>query len=314
MWPSTSRMPISAATSAVPSEAASSSANADRNATFSVAIVERRYSSVYVAIDSVCAGPRRYARSVGRPLTTSRKCADRSERACQRRIVVRSVARPIRIPKTGINGSVQSSTITDGTSCSPTHTSSTGGTHTPEHELRQEAREVRLERIGAVQRRRGHVARVERADPTRARAHEVGEQPRAERRHRAGRGETAAALEGPRERAARDRDGGERGDRHLEPRQRAVPEERRCDDVAQERRLRDDRRRGSEREEHAENDEAAGGRNLPQEPRIERAHQPPGSGRPRPSGERSSRSSGERISAAAGSPRRARKTQYVHVW
>ena len=89
--PSTRRTPTVTATRAMPRVAASSSTVPERNATRSVPIVARRYSSATRSICSTWAGPRLNARSVGSPRTTSRKCvasrASARRRSCARRSV-----------------------------------------------------------------------------------------------------------------------------------------------------------------------------------------------------------------------------------
>ena len=76
--------PTTTATSAIPSVAASSRIEPERNATRSVPIVVRRYSSLTSAIRAVCARERLNARSVGSPRTTSRKWFESTASACQR--------------------------------------------------------------------------------------------------------------------------------------------------------------------------------------------------------------------------------------
>ena len=78
-----------------------------------------------------------------------------------------------------------------------------------ERELRQEPREVGLERVGAVEHGAGDLAGLQCAEPTGARPHELREHAAAQRRERRRGRERAAALERPAEEAAGDRDGGE---------------------------------------------------------------------------------------------------------
>ena len=63
----------------------------ERNATRSVPIVARRYSSLTSSICSACAWPRLNARRVGSPRTTSRKCVASSRSAAPALAVRRSV-------------------------------------------------------------------------------------------------------------------------------------------------------------------------------------------------------------------------------
>ncbi len=82
-----------------------------------------------------------------------------------------------------------------------------------ERELRQEPREVRLERVGAVEHGAGDLAGLQRAEPAGARAHELREHAAAQCRERRLGSERATALERPAEQAPRDGDRGERDER-----------------------------------------------------------------------------------------------------
>ena len=82
-----------------------------------------------------------------------------------------------------------------------------------ERELRQEPREVRLERVGAVEHGAGDLAGLERAEPAGSRAHELCEHAAAQGGERRRGSERAAALERPAEQAAGDGDGGEGDER-----------------------------------------------------------------------------------------------------
>ena len=79
-----------------------------------------------------------------------------------------------------------------------------------ERELRQESREVRLERVGTVEHGARDLAGLQRAEPAGPRAHELREHPSAQGRERRRGRERSAALERPAEHATGDGDGGER--------------------------------------------------------------------------------------------------------
>ena len=73
-----------------------------------------------------------------------------------------------------------------------------------ERELRQETREVRLERVRAVEHGTGDLSGLQRAQPTGARPHELREDPPAQSGERRRGRERATALERPAEQAAGD--------------------------------------------------------------------------------------------------------------
>ena len=128
--PSTSRTPTVTATSAIPSVAASSSTAPERNATRSVPIVARRYSSP-TSRDPL--GLRRAAveRAQRRqPADDVEEVGRETRSACQRSRVRRSVYRPTSHMKTGTSGSVSSMTPAETGSIAATRTSTATGTTT----------------------------------------------------------------------------------------------------------------------------------------------------------------------------------------
>ena len=82
-----------------------------------------------------------------------------------------------------------------------------------ERELRQEPREVGLERVGAVEHGAGDLPGLQRTEPAGPRPHELREHPSAQRGERRRGRERSTALERPAEEAAGDRDGGEGDER-----------------------------------------------------------------------------------------------------
>ena len=177
-----------------------------------------------------------------------------------------------------------------------------------QRKLRQEPREVRLERIGAVEHGARDLPGLQRTEPAGPCPHELREHPLTQRHERGRRRERSAALERPAERPTRDGHGGECDQRLPERVEPFVAEKRTGDDATEQRRLRDDGG-GGEKSEHAAGAEVpAHGGNLPHEPRVERAHFL-GRGAGALRGECAIASSG-----VAGSPvRRARNTQYVQA-
>ena len=230
--PSTSRTPTVTATSATPRVAASSSTVPERKVRRSVPIVARRWRSLTSAMRAACAPPRLNERSVGRPRTTSRKSVDRQRSACQRSRVRCSVARPISHMKTGTSGSVSAMTSADSRSTvgHPCHDGERDDRR--EHDLRQVAGEVRLERLDALHRGRGDLAGLRPVGRRRLRRQPARDERQAQlgehARSRAAPGDLhppgqrAAAREGEREQDAR-RVAGPQPERPRRPRRRSAP-------------------------------------------------------------------------------------------
>ena len=131
MCPASSRRPISTATRAVASAAASSRTRADRKATRSAAIVADRWSSVTFLMISAWALARPKIFSVGSPSTTSRKCPPSAASRCHWRCVRALVCKPTRTANRGMSGSVPAITSPDSQSAAVTLTSTASGTSTP---------------------------------------------------------------------------------------------------------------------------------------------------------------------------------------
>ena len=144
--------------------------------------------------------------------------------------------------------------------------------HGRERELRQEPREVRLERVRAVQHGARDLTGLHCAEPAGPRAHQLREHASAQGRERRRRGERSTTLERPSEHTAGDGDRSEGDERALERIQALVPQKRARDDPSEQRCLRDDHRRRQQGECPTRSEVPTHGRHLPHEPRVERAH------------------------------------------
>ena len=155
--PSASRTPTVTATSATPRVAASSSTVPDRKVRRSVSIVARRWRSPTSASTAACAGrDRTRAASAGRARRRGSPSTGR-RRACQRSRVRCSVSRPISHMNTGTSGSV-TAMIERRFEVHATTREHDQRDDRGEHDLRQVAGEVRLERVDALHGDRGDLA------------------------------------------------------------------------------------------------------------------------------------------------------------
>ena len=113
------------------SAAVSSKARADKNATRSAAMVALRCARVTSPITSAWARARPNSFRVGRPATTSRKWPPRRASNCHWRCVCARVCHPMRIPNSGISGSVTAMMTAEIQSANATRASTASGMVTP---------------------------------------------------------------------------------------------------------------------------------------------------------------------------------------
>ncbi len=173
--------------------------------------------------------------------------------------------------KTGTSGSVSSMTSADSTSIQATQARTIKRHDAGEHDLRQIAREVRLERVDALHSRGGDLACL---DPVHGRG--LGAQPPLdERKPKLGqnrRGRAASCdLEPPREDASSREGQREQGDLGPDVAERGAVE-RAGDDPGEQGRLHEDEHRGREADRRVEAEQRSRRPRVPQESRVEGEH------------------------------------------
>ena len=259
----------------------------------------RRWRSLISAIRAASVRARPAARSVGSPRTTSRKWVDRRRSSCQRSRVRCSVYSPISHMNTGTSGSVSNMISADSRSIGSDPEQHRDRHEAGEHDLGQVAGEIGLERLDALDRRRGDLARLGAVEGCRLRA----KPPLREGKAQLGEGRRRAApagdLEAPGERPAPREDD---------------PEQRRCQRRRRRARRRGTRARRSERA--ASRPPARAARWRARSRRRRRAGRAPsGHGEAGAGRERARDSAGRRpFRRGCATPTRSRSTWYVHAW
>ena len=144
--------------------------------------------------------------------------------------------------KSGISGTVTARIAADSQLRGRTQMRISGGASADEDHLGQVAREVRLERVDALDGRRRQLARLLVLQVARARQQQMAHEPFAQAGHDARRAVAPGHLEARGDQAAGDAHGGQPPQRRRNVRQRRAAQEDARDDVREQRRLRDDER------------------------------------------------------------------------
>ena len=276
----------------------------------SVPMVARRCASPSARTRAPGPRSRPCARSVGRPASRSRTCAP-SRCMADQALLGPALREPPDEDHEDRHQRQHDDEDRGGDPVEPEHHEQDARRHgRREHQLRQVAHEVRLERVEPAGGERDHGRALAGGQPARTQRHGVRHDLLAQLGDRpGGRAVREALLHRGDQRPDRD-DGREPADRRAQDVQRGAVRDGGAQRVREQQRLRDDERRRDHAERRREGDVPAGGSRVPQQARVERPH----FGRGGRSGRAACRRSGRCGRGCRSAEIRLRNTQYVQPW